>query len=97
MERVLYFINLVNYSKDNFYLALNKVKGSKFILMGHSFLVIIRIIRKMEKVGFNGQMVKYMMVNGLTIENMEVDNGRLIQWFHMLDNGWTIKYKALVS
>ncbi len=55
--------------------------------MAHSFLVIIPIIKKMEKVDFNGQMVKYMMANGLMIRNMEVGNGKRIQWFHMLDNG----------
>ena len=64
MELVLSSINQPSYSKDTFRMDSSKDKDWKFIPMGHFFLETIQATRKMERVGSNGPMAKFMMVNG---------------------------------
>lgn len=71
-------------------------KDFKYIPMDHSFQDILLKIKKMEKADFSGSTGKFMMGNGLMIENMEAGNGQLIIPSPMSGNGKTIKFKVLV-
>lgn len=73
----------------------NLDKDINYIQMVHFFLEITKVTKKMEKVDFNGIMDKFMMENGETKKNMEVDYGKR-KIFPMQVNGKIILFRVLV-
>jgi hypothetical protein len=58
------FINLANFLRETFNLALKMVMVMSFILMDLFSWANIKTTKRMEKEDLNGRMVKYMMVSG---------------------------------
>ena len=52
---------------------------------------------KKVKVYLNGQMDKFMMVNGKGVKRMEVECGKEMMEILILDNGKQVKFRDLVS
>lgn len=65
------------------------------ILTNHPILEIFQKEEEMEKDALSGAMEKFMMANGKMVERTEVEYGKAMVMFHMLENGEMIRLKAL--
>ncbi len=94
-EKDLFFTKMEKYLK----VILKKVRSRdwviKIIQINHIILAISKKEKETVKENFIGIMVKYMMVNGKTIKNKEVEFGKGQTMFLMLANGTQIQYKVL--
>ena len=64
MEKELFFITMAKYMRVNLKIMISKDMVQKLILMDLYIVDSLRMEKEMVRVGFNGPMDKFMMVNG---------------------------------